>query len=139
MLRIRGHHLLCTVLFQGQGYDARFSACMEQAVRALTSEGEVLLCCGEPDDICHACPNYGPGGECRLGTKDVERRDRVALQVLSVQPGPVRYTSLRDRLRGLPEDAFSAVCRGCRWEAAGLCTYERFQKSRLINCGADPR
>lgn len=131
MLRIRGHHLLCTALFEGNGYDSAFSIEMEKVVRCLRErpQTEVFLCCGETDDLCRHCPNRNADSGCLLGTKDAESRDRNLLEAICTVSGKFRYGELREKLRNLSEADFEQVCSACRWKEAGICSFQKFYRS----------
>lgn len=120
-IRIRHHHLLCTLTFSGKGYDYRFVANMEEVVSALRSpQGlRVHLSMG-CDDICSSCPN-AVRGLCEFQDSVLEK-DRSAAMFLdlpeeaSVDAGPL-LSQVRERLQEL--DDIHLVCGECDW--AELC------------------
>ncbi len=127
MKRVRGHHLLCMALFAGHGYDDAFAANMAEVIGALRA-GEGFQLVEGPDDICGSCPNALPEGGCALGTGDVARRDRAAFQALGLSPGRrLGWQRAGGLLRALTEEGFAAVCGGCRWAQAGLCSWALLQ------------
>lgn len=122
-MRLRGHHLFCTALFSGHGYDDAFTENMKDVLKQLKAGENIELTAG-PDRVCSACPNSQPDGGCALGTDDVSRRDRTALEVLKAAPGErLAWREAGERLSGLTEAEFQAVCGGCRWQKEGLCSY----------------
>ncbi|MBC8534392.1 DUF1284 domain-containing protein [Yeguia hominis] len=131
MLQIRAHHLFCTALFEGCGYDESFSREMERILQCLQMKPEmrIRLCCGEADPLCLHCPNHTPDGGCRLGTENVRMRDQILLQAFSLHPGRYRYAELRARLKTGTKADFEAVCGGCRWKEAGFCSFSKLQKA----------
>lgn len=127
MKGIRGHHLFCTALFSGHGYDAAFTANMQKLIAGLQN-GEPLRLADGQDAVCACCPNRMPDGGCALGTEDVARRDRAALQVLRLKPGQqTDWQSVGERLRAVTGPEFAAVCGGCRWAREGLCSWALLQ------------
>lgn len=122
MKELRGHHLFCTFLFSGSGYDEKFTENMQKTIDALAA-GEPIKMCGGHDAICACCPNRQPDG-CALGTEDVASRDKAALRELGLSTGDeLTWEQLRARLAGIDEAAFQRVCGECRWQREGLCSY----------------
>ncbi len=126
MLKLRPHHLVCLRLFQGLGYDGTFTAKMQEICDFMNSggDGRFTLVSGA-DDICAACPNHTPDSTCALGEADAWLRDARALDALGLRAGSAYSFAEVDRLfkKNMTEEAFEAVCGGCRWKEAGVCTY----------------
>ena len=132
MIRLRGHHLFCTALFQGHGYDETFTRAMTQVVEELEQGADILVADGA-DELCQACPHRvrSSSGQaaCALGTDDVLRRDRAALEVLRLVPGQaVTSREMGRRLNAVTPSQWDQVCGGCRWQGAGLCSWETFRE-----------
>lgn len=122
-MKLRGHHLFCTALFSGCGYDEAFTENMKSVLEKLQAGEKVQLAEG-PDRVCSACPNSQPDGGCSLGTDDVARRDREALRLMQAVPGDkFAWREAGEKLSRLTEDQFRAVCGNCRWQKEGLCSY----------------
>ncbi len=131
MRELRGHHLFCTFLFSGSGYDEAFTENMQKVVDGLRS-GEPLRLCAGHDHVCSACPNRLPEG-CALGTEDVARRDAAALRELGLAPDmPLTWEELKVRLAQMDEAGFQRVCGGCRWQAEGLCGWELLHRRATL-------
>ena len=123
-MKLRGHHIFCTRLFSGHGYDQAFAENMGRIIEAGQS-GEPLRVCTEQDAVCAACPNRQPDGGCELGSDDVLHRDLAALKVLRLSPGQeLAWEQAKGLLRGITEEDFAQVCSGCRWAKEGLCSYQ---------------
>ena len=61
MKKFRVHHILCTVLYRGEGYSGTFCDNMTQKVRELKADPEEpLMLVTDPDMICARCPNRTP-------------------------------------------------------------------------------
>ena len=122
MIALRGHHMFCTTLFSGSGYDRAFAENMRELIENMQKGEEVQLVEGH-DSICRCCPNREPEG-CALGTGDVSRRDAAALEVTGMVPGQVLdWRGLKERLEMVSEMDFQHVCGDCRWQREGLCSY----------------
>lgn len=123
MKRLRGHHMLCTTLFSGSGYDRDFADNMGRLIRDM-QDGEGFRLVQGHDGVCEHCPNREADG-CALGTENVARRDAAALEVTGLAPGrELDWAQLRERLGGLSEEDFQYVCGDCRWQKEGLCSYQ---------------
>lgn len=130
MKRLRGHHLFCGTLFQGHGYNEIFADCMGETLNALAS-GENLTLCAGSDDLCAVCPHRMENNGCALGTENVSRRDRAALEAVGFAVGQeLRPEQVGERLRQVTEAQWERVCGKCRWRKEGLCSWQLFQKLR---------
>lgn len=142
-LVLRGHHLLCTRLFEGHGYDEAFAVRMGETV-SRTGAGrwknpekypkaqEIQLICGS-DYVCEKCPNRISNAihqsihdECSLGTEDVLCKDRLTLKYAGLQENEC-YTpeDIQSAVGNITEQQFEEICGSCRWYKAGYCCYEK--------------
>ncbi|MGB8603149.1 MAG: DUF1284 domain-containing protein [Rhizomicrobium sp.] len=118
MLKLRPHHLLCTLTYIGRGYSPAFTTNMD-AVCARLCAGESVLIVSGPDDICAPLHN-SEHDHCHAAS--VTARDAAAAAALSLVVG----TSLTPRdhlIRWRKEFAAGTIrraCTGCPWQ--GLCT-----------------
>ncbi len=127
-MKLRGHHLFCTALFSGYGYDEIFTEKMTAVIAALKA-GEPMELLTGPDEICSACPNRIEPDGCTLGTEDVIRRDKGAFQVLGLAPhAMLTWEQVKSLLSQIDESEFQTVCGGCRWQKEGLCTLELLKR-----------
>lgn len=126
-MKLRAHHLFCTALFSGHGYDAAFTEAMSAAISVLKAGGPAELLVG-PDALCLSCPNRREDGGCGLGTENVLERDLAALTVLQLTEGEnVCWYEVQRRLSRITEAGFQTVCGDCRWQKEGLCSYRILQ------------
>lgn len=87
-----------------------------------------MLCRGS-DDLCAACPHRMEGGGCALGTADVARRDEAAFSALGQVPEKaLTFSQIGEKLREIEKQQWESVCKDCRWQRKGLCSWELFQK-----------
>lgn len=132
---LRGHHLLCTRLFSGNGYNQIFTEHMKEIVaRTGTDKYKkfgvfpqakgIRLICGT-DDICRKCPNLSENKQyCILGNEDVQKKDRLTLEYAGLLENGL-YT-LEEAERGVKQinrEQFDEICGSCRWYGK-YCRYE---------------
>ena len=102
---LRAHHLLCTILYQGQGYDRDFEGNMGRIASRICRQKELRLrLLDSPDGICGECPNLTVQG-CGLEGNSVAATDRQVLSLLGLSPGQELSAGecrglLRERLTG---------------------------------------
>lgn len=119
--RLRGHHFICLQFFGGEGYSSAFADNLKAVVERSTTKRAVMV--DYADDVCAACPGLNGDGTCHdpnAGEVEVRRLDRLASDILGVEPG--FYLSLADARALLSADAIGAgcwrfeACAGCSWE-----------------------
>lgn len=127
---LRPHHLLCLRLFEGRGYDERFTARMREVHTLMTASPETrfVLAAGA-DCLCAACPNRTEHQTCALGEEDARMRDNNALAALGARVGEeYSFAEVLGRIRGkMTEAAFASVCGGCGWHETGVCSYGKLR------------
>lgn len=75
--KFRGHHIVCTSLYEGKGYSGAFCENMTAVVERLRKDpDEELLLVAEPDMICANCPNRTEMNECVHNHNRVVNKDR---------------------------------------------------------------
>ncbi|MBO6110105.1 MAG: DUF1284 domain-containing protein [Methanobrevibacter sp.] len=57
LMKLRGHHLLCILGFQGYGYSEDFVLNMTRINELRKSEKSIIKLTNSPDDIFSSCPN----------------------------------------------------------------------------------
>ena len=132
---LRGHHLLCTRLFSGNGYDEEFAKRMGEVVTKMEldnfSDGnkyektDMITHVCKSDYVCEKCPNRVEERGCKLGDKDVLQKDRLVLKYLGLEENK-SYTlyEIKGIVRNIKREQFEEICGGCRWYKAGYCSYE---------------
>ncbi len=144
IITLRAHHLLCSRLFTGHGYDDRFTERMGEAVSRMRvghyknpvaypmSDAVKLIC--SCDYVCEMCPNrINESGikdkpdlcGCRLGTEDVHLKDKLTLKYTGLRENEA-YTleALEKAVRNITAVQFKDICGACRWYKEGYCRYE---------------
>ena len=108
-MKFRVHHIMCTNLYRGLGYNGAFCENMTQKVTLLREHPETMLeLVAQPDDICANCPNLMGGDYCANGDNHVCVKDRALLAPLHLREGemwPVRYFSITSDPMGTPKVA----------------------------------
>jgi len=116
MIKLRGHHLICLHFFSGEGYDETF---IENLIKVLKrAEDEVILICGETDDVCDKCP-YRKAYKCEYtedADKGIKMMDDMALSLLGMEKGS---TVTWEKIKGKLPEIFSGwhkhQCVECDW------------------------
>lgn len=86
MKKFRVHHILCTVLYRGEGYSGTFCDNMTQKVRELKADQEEpLMLVTDPDMICTRCPNRTPDDTCVDDKNHVKSKDLELLELFGLK------------------------------------------------------
>ena len=90
--KFRGHHIVCTSLYEGKGYSGAFCENMTAVVERLRKDpDEELLLVAEPDMICANCPNRTETNECVHNHNRVVNTDRRVIEFFGLEENRV-YT-----------------------------------------------
>lgn len=113
--RIRAHHGMCLVFFEGKGYSSEFAEHMGKVKRMLEADPPIRITTGA-DVICGPCPN-NKGGICETAGKVLEY-DRQVLLRCGIPEGTVMPFLDFDKLvrdRILLPGRREEICGDCRW------------------------
>ncbi len=124
-MEIRGHHFLCMLGFRRLGYDEKFVKNMDEIIRKLNNEQDMLIkVVDNVDNICAMCPN-NVDGECKIENYpgSVREKDRAILEVLGIEVGEIlSYKKIINRIREkMTEEKMRDICRDCEWFSLGYC------------------
>lgn len=138
-VRLRGHHLLCLLLYQGKGYSRAFVDNMDEIYAMLQNGRTKIQLVQGDDDICACCPNLTAEG-CSLGDADVANRDSCVEEAFHLTKQDVyEAKELFQRVRGaVTEEIFDAACGSCRWHQGGICSYEGIIALPMSDEGLQP-
>lgn len=128
----RVHHILCTNLYRGLGYDGDFCVNMTMVVTSLKDNpNQRLRLVSEPDWICGNCPNLTEKRTCRDDSNHVKLKDQKLLEPLHLQEeNTYTYQELREHARTyLSKEVFEESCKNCKWYKERICKYEDFDFS----------
>lgn len=129
-MKFRVHHIMCTNLYRGLGYDGDFCRNMTQKVTLLRNQPDTLLTLvAEPDAICANCPNLKNNDYCANGDNHVCEKDRALLAPLHLQEKKqYSYRQLMEHgAKYLTKEIFEESCCSCNWYKQGVCRYEDFR------------
>lgn len=124
-LRLRPHHLLCALGFEGEGYSSDFVANMSRIVmgqlRAEGGDDTPIKLTGYADDICAPCPKR-VGRLCKSQQR-IALIDRSHAQALKLKPREeMTWGQAKDRIRAnVQPGTLEQLCLGCKWLELGLC------------------
>lgn len=133
IIKLRGHHLLCTPRFIGKGYSEDFVKRMgelvtrldlpnykdEEIIRNLSNnmdeEDKFMIICGS-DYACEKCPNKIGEDQCELSTTDVLNKDKKAIQAAGLIENEVySIDEIKKAISKITKKDFLEICSGCRW------------------------
>ena len=146
---LRGHHLLCSRLFTGNGYSREFVERMGEVVSrtglaqyrnsvTFPLVKEIKLVCGD-DYVCEKCPNLVREGQafCGHGNEDVLQKDHLTLRYAGLSENGI-YTpeEIQAGVERITEEQFQEICGTCRWYRGGYCSYEALEHIRNMDQAA---
>lgn len=117
-IKLRGHHLLCLLGFQGYGYSEDFVFNMTQINEKRKSKECIITLTNEADDICSSCPNL-KDNICE-NEKQNEIIVKMDNEILSHFDSKRKYNSLElfkeVSLQFNTLKSVENVCNNCKWE-----------------------
>ena len=117
-IKLRGHHLLCLLGFQGYGYSEDFVFNMTQINEKRKSKDCIITLTNEADDICSSCPNL-KDNICE-NEKQNEIIVKMDNEILSHFDSKRKYNSLElfkeASLKFNTLKSVENVCNNCKWE-----------------------
>ncbi|MGB3555318.1 MAG: DUF1284 domain-containing protein [Jannaschia sp.] len=124
-IRLRPHHVLCSIGFDGNGFDAAFTANMSHIVRGqlggFDGRKVKVQITAEADSLCAACPHRrGMGCDLDLDIRSFDARHGAALGLKAGDRLDWGDCLSRAARRIVPED-LDTLCAGCRWLKTGKC------------------
>lgn len=137
-LRLRPHHLLCALGYQGKGYSDAFTANMTRLVaEGLHAPGgdtlEIELIAGA-DSLCTPCPHRrGAGCAKEASISALDARHGAALEL---HAGDIlTWGDAKERIKNrLSPSDLDHLCAGCSWLPMGMC---RDALTALCDTGAE--
>lgn len=139
-VKLRGHHLLCMITYEGIGYTEKFARNFDAVVDRI-NQGETIEIIEGPDDVCQALIDDVDCKDCHCHLRRILRRDQFALDALGMylsedlRPG-AQLTLSADRLgrirAGFKDRTIRKACAKCEWEAkCSEAAAMDFPRSRL--------
>jgi hypothetical protein len=122
-VKLRPHHLLCAVSFEGHGYSGPFVENFSKIVKQLRSNDETIVeIVGAIDDVCLPCPNRIDNSLCKDQAK-IQSLDQRHSNVLHVIPGDTfTWKEAKQKLiEKMTLEQFHKACDGCSWKPMGVC------------------
>lgn len=125
MLILRGHHLICLVAFQGEGYAETFARNFKNLQKIyLNKPAEKVKVIAGPDMACKKCPHLSRNICISLtdGPNDrVISLDKKAFKLLKIKPAIYKIGELHQHLRRLTKPSLHSFCRNCSWYGKTPC------------------
>lgn len=125
MLTLRGHHLICLVAFQGEGYSEAFARNFKKLQKTyLGKPKEKVKVIAGPDMACQKCPHLSQN-TCISPIDGPNNRvlalDKKAFKLLKIKPGIYTARELHLRLRRLTKPSLNHFCHQCSWYGRTPC------------------
>ncbi|MCX7942286.1 MAG: DUF1284 domain-containing protein [Dictyoglomaceae bacterium] len=115
-MKIRGHHLLCILHFEGKGYSQEFVENMRLIKERLENNEKFLLFIGE-DDICIKCPYFKERclRESKVG--EIEEKDKNIIGLLGLEKNKEYSWDYINKIIFVKMNAkiFKDLCEDCSW------------------------
>lgn len=124
-MKLRGHHLLCLLGFQGYGYSEDFVLNMTRINELRKSDKTTIKLINSPDDICSACPNLKNNMcENEIQNEIIMKMDDEVLSEFNINKEH-NAIDLFDEviLKFNTLKSVQNICNGCKW--ADKCLFYR--------------
>lgn len=120
MVKIRPHHIFCTLAYEGKGYSKDFILNMDKIVEKLKQEDAVCEIVFGNDDICKKCP-YNTQNICKFKIK-VEKMDNIMIKEFNLKEEKINYLYLKKKILEMKNlNKIEQVCKNCEWEKDCMC------------------
>ena len=124
-ISFRPHHFLCSLGYQGKGYDDAFTANMDAVVAdGLHQSGgddTLITVVRQADVICAPCPQRRGQG-CASQSKIDGLDDRHAARLNLMEGEQLTWAEAKERIAAKVKSGDLAdLCEGCQWLELGLC------------------
>jgi len=116
-MKLRGHHLLCILGFQGYGYSEDFVLNMSRINELIKSKKTTIKLINSPDDICSACPNLKNGVcEDEIQNEIIVKMDDEVLSEFNINQ-EYNSTDLFNEviLKFNTLKSVQNICNDCKW------------------------
>lgn len=106
MIKLRGHHVLCLLSFEGKGYSQEFVLHMDQVLHSL-DEIQIISEC---DEICQYCP-HKKGKYCEYSR--VKEYDQRIVQAMGFEKTKsYHWQEIKPKLEKIN---LNEICSDCQW------------------------
>lgn len=121
-MKLRPHHLLCTLAYRGKGYSEEFILYMNKVVNEIRNNDNLKLnIVFDTDDLCSKCPNKVRDGICITNEKVVEL-DKGVVNLLNLTEKEYNYSDLKAELFNMiNEEEIDKICGKCSWYEDSNC------------------
>ena len=116
-MKLRGHHLLCILGFQGYGYSEDFVLNMARINELRKSDKTTIKLINRPDDICSACPNLKDDVcENKMQNENIVKMDNEILSQFNINQ---EYNAIdlfnEVVLKFNTLKSVENICNDCKW------------------------
>jgi hypothetical protein len=115
-MKLRPHHLICTLGYEGKGYSEKFVAHMNEITERLRKkDGLRVEVVQSTDDICSHCPHMLDTDLCEKN-EAVKEHDQKVYDALGLEEREYAYSDLLDIIRQkVNPDVLCYLCGDCMW------------------------
>ncbi len=119
-MKLRGHHLLCTLAYKGLGYSEEFTKNMDKIVHELKNEDVTIELINKVDDVCEKCPSK-INNECEVESK-VVNMDNKTIEALQLKKDTYTYKEIKCNIqKNITEEIIDCICGKCEWYSTANC------------------
>lgn len=116
-MKLRGHHLLCILGFQGYGYSEDFVLNIARINELRKSDKTTIKLINRPDDICSACPNLKDDVcENKMQNENIVKMDNEVLSQFNINQ---EYNAIdlfnEVVLKFNTLKSVENICNDCKW------------------------
>lgn len=118
-IKIRPHHLVCSLCFNGTGYSQKFIENFANIIQRFTTTQIEIV--DELDEICAACPNHNQK-KCDDFAKVIPL-DNAYSKLFNLKKGDIlSWQQAKNIIRHQLKLAnFHQICAKCQWKDMGIC------------------
>ena len=129
LYKLRPHHILCIMFFEGKGYSEDFVENMYAVKERLSDNLQQIIPTVNEDIICTVCPNNN-NGVC-VSQEKVCGFDRKVLDLCgAAENTPILLSEITDSaIKNIIEkNLLKTVCGSCEWNYICLAKADRMRK-----------
>lgn len=123
-IKLRPHHFLCALCFQGKGYSIEFINNFFEILDKVQNGSDIEVVDGI-DDVCKCCPNKHVEDCC-------DAIDKAYAKLLGIKMGDVfTWQEIKNLVAGkISITVFHKACNNCAWKKYSICEQALFTSNK---------